>query len=679
MNTLKKQKIWVCWRFENVRGRDTKVPYNARTGGKAMSNNPDTWSSFETATAAADKYNGLGLMFGGGLCGLDIDGADEHTTENPLAAEVIDLFKGTYIERSPSGKGYHILFKCDMSQIPIITGKDGEPKLDSRYYYKNPKNGLECYFSGLTKRYFTYTGNKISECEEITDQTTEVLYFLDKYMKRNAEKPTKFDILDKARRAKNGSKFISLYDKGDISAYNGDDSSADLALCELLAFYLQGNTVEIDGAFRQSALYRPKWERADYRQMTLEKAVTMCGGEFYRGAGRPRKDSGTKEEKPYLTPDILREYFENNGISVRFNVITRAAVIKGVEGESTEQLEQNFSALIYSQIQGNFKGCTKSLVADYIDIIAARNEFNPVLELLDSVQYDGADYLTELYNILHIPHDDDLSRILIKKWLMQTIALLHNTTDTPFGADGCLVLTGRQGIGKTSLFRKLALMPQFFKEGCVLDFRNKDSYISALSGWIAEMGEIETTFKSDIEHLKGFITQTVDEYRRPYARKEVHALRRTSLCGTCNSEQFLIDNTGNRRFWSVAVDSIDLERLEKFNVLQLWKQVEQLVKADLQGFRLTPDERTALDERNTIHEKPLKAQNEIEDILSRDNVILEYMTVTDFKNLYSDELRAYSAPQIGKALDRLGYGVEVKKIGGKVKKLRYLPKRVFKC
>ena len=282
----------------------------------------------------------------------------------------------------------------------------------------------------------------------------------------------------------------------------------------------------------------------------------------------------------------------------------------------------------------------------------------------------------------NISESDALSRILIKKWLWQSVSLLHNNPAQPFGADGVLVITGAQGIGKTTLFRKLALNPQVFKEGVAIDFRDKDSYIRALSCWISELGEIESTFKSDVERLKEFITQNVDEYRKAYGRGDIRSVRRTSLCGTCNSEQFLIDHTGNRRFWSVAVNQIDLERLLKFNAVQLWKQIQVLSDGNLQGFRLTKEEQAQLTERNAEHEKKLKGENEVEDILNAVStpyfrIVMEEMTTTDFKNLYRDELRAYTAAQIGKVLDKLGYGVEIKKRDGKTQRLRTLPKREY--
>lgn len=682
MNDLKKQSVWICWQYETDKdGRPTKIPYNAKTGGKAMSNNRQSWSDYQTAFSACKRYDGMGFMFADGICGIDIDGADGHTKSNPLQNEILQLFEGTYIERSPSGSGFHILFRCDMSRIPKTTDKDGKIKLDTRYYQKNKSNELECYFSGLTNRYFTYTGDRVSDTENITDKTEEVLYFLEKYMYKGGKRLSE-NIIDIARKAKNGTKFIALYDRGDISAYNNDESSADIALCNMLAFYLQGDINAIDTAFRGSALYRQKWERTDYREATISNAIALCGGEYYKGRGRPRKEPQKDDTDDLFTPEVLSDYLTENGVTVRLNDVTQSIDIEGMQGESQERLHSNISAILYSELQGNFKRCNIQIISAYLDIIASRNRYNPVIELLNSYDYDGRDYLSELYSILHIADNDELSRTLIKKWLWQSISLLHNDETEPFGADGVLVITGRQGIGKTSLFRKLALKPQFFKEGVCVDFRDKDTYIRALSCWIAEMGEIESTFRSDIERLKAFITNTVDEYRRPYGRDNIRALRRTSLCGTCNSDEFLLDRTGNRRFLTVQIDKIDLDRLRDFNAVMLWKQIEQMALNDIQGFRLTQAEQKQLAERNANHEKKLKGENEIEDILNQsDNakysIQWQTMTVTDFKQLYADELRAYSAAQIGKVLDKMGYNAEIKKIDGKTQRLRVLPKRNY--
>ena len=262
-------------------------------------------------------------MFANGICGIDIDNKTSDS-ELDVQAEAVMNLMDTYTERSPSGTGWHIIFSCDVSQIPTVNGK-----LDGQFYQKNPHNGLECYLSGLTNRYFTFTeqGNG----KPIEDRTAQVLVFFEKYMFRDnfqekreptpmatphtegRETPTTTDILEQIRKSKQGYKFSTLFDRGDTSAYNNDDSVADIALCSILAFWLQGDFHEIDSYFRQSRLYRDKWERADYRANTINKAVDLCGGNYRKLPGRPKK---TKEKRVYTETerDLLNKIVEKYGV-----------------------------------------------------------------------------------------------------------------------------------------------------------------------------------------------------------------------------------------------------------------------------------------------------------------------------------------------------------------------------
>lgn len=673
MQTLKNSNYWLGWKYHKTKdGKTTKPPYNIRTGKQCGSNNPTNCVTYEQAYSNKDNYNGVGFIVPVGYVVIDVDGLEEHTKENPLQQETYKLFEQTYVEKSPSGSGIHIVAKCDLNRIPTTKGEKGKIKLDSRYYQKNANKELECYFGGITNRYITYTGNVISPKDEITDQTEAVLEFLNKYMLKDIA-PT-FDeiddIINKARKAKNGHIFSALFDYGNTSAYNNDDSRADLALCNYLAFWFQGKADLIDEAFKRSKLYRDKWEREDYRAETINKAIQNCAGKFYKGAGRPRKND--KEDLLDFTPEILEEYLTEKNISIKWNEMTQTANITGVQGESKEHINANLPAILFSKLQGKYKRCNMNTIQSYLDIIATRNKYNPVIDLLDNYTYDGKDYLTEFLEILGIDDEDELSKTLIKKWLWQGIAMLHNDEEKPFGAESVLVFTGRQGIGKTSAFRKLCLIPELFKSGVCIDFRDKDTYINASTGWIVELGEIESTFKKDVEQLKAFITQERDIYRKPYARDTIQAIRRTNLCGSCNSDRFLIDTTGNRRFWTVPLEYVDLARLESFNALQLWKQIELIALNNLQGFRLTQEESKLLAERNGEHEKLLKGEEEILDILNYENSDLRYMTITEFKNLYPS-LRNYSSIQISMVLDKLGYTMKKKKVAGKVQRVRLLP------
>ena len=204
-------------------------------------------------------------------------------------------------------------------------------------------------------------------------------------------------------------------------------------------------------------------------------------------------------------------------------------------------------------------------------------------------EWDGHDRLPELYDIMRINDFDDLSKTLVHKWLLMSLALLENRFDDAFGADGILVIQGPQGIGKTSLVSKLGLSPKYTKIGLYVDTRDKDTIIRATSAWICEMGELETTLKSDMERLKAFITADYDRYRLPYARSDTTIVRHTSFIATCNSDKFLVDETGSRRFWTVPCQEIFFDLGEAFAILSTFSQM--LVK-NLQNHYRSPSKKS---------------------------------------------------------------------------------------
>jgi hypothetical protein len=125
------------------------------------------------------------------------------------------------------------------------------------------------------------------------------------------------------------------------------------------------------------------------------------------------------------------------------------------------------------------------------------------------------------------------------------------------------------------------------------------------------------------------------------------------------------------------VDDIDLKRLNDLDALQLWRQVKAVCADFPNEFRLTREERQQLAARNCQHERPLKAQMEIEDILSdaeqdADGFEWRDTTVSEFKLEYAT-LAKYSTAQIARALDKLGICAERKRMDGKITKLRRLP------
>ena len=290
-------KNWVCYELRanpDNPAKPKKIPLNPQTGLEAKSNDASTWGDYHTAIDRAKtlENGGVGFMFGApgnpcGIAGIDLDDCfdsddDGHNFLTAEANEIVSLMD-SYTEYSPSGQGLHILFKLSRSlhelDASFNTGK------------KNSALCIEIYDSG---RYFTFTGRVYGESKSINERTEHARQVIAKYFtqarpakKQEPQSQTQItynrpDESDAELWAKmfnnatNGLKIRSLYE-GDISDYNGDDSSADLALCNHLAYYTNNDAWRIDRMFRESRLYRAKWDEMrgnqTYGEMTIQKAI----------------------------------------------------------------------------------------------------------------------------------------------------------------------------------------------------------------------------------------------------------------------------------------------------------------------------------------------------------------------------------------------------------------------
>ena len=393
------------------------------------------------------------------------------------------------------------------------------------------------------------------------------------------------------------------------------------------------------------------------------------------------------KKKEMIDYKLFSEFIEKQGYSVRYNQITHNFEFFGFDKrESAEHLAENVPTILRDKLKKLYSHVARQDITDYITQYATRNKYNPVLSAIQSVKWDGKDRVSEIYDIFKIPADTEegkYSRIFIQKWLMQCVCGLFNNIENPFSLDIILVFQGKQGIGKTRFFEMLALNSKFFGEGICLDPRDKDSIIQATSKWISELGELGSTMKKDMDSVKAFLTKSTDEYRTPYGKASLHYPRMTSFVGTVNDEQFLIDQTGNRRFATVPL-SLDLvidyeSQIKPFNALQLWSQIYEMVKYKDKSscFRLTEDEKCYLEKRNSAFVKPMKAEYEVLDILDEQQTeeqgyicTMKDMTVTEFIRIHSLK---YDTATVGKVLSKHGYKSQHKRINGKISRVLTLP------
>jgi len=260
---LKELKQWVCWSGD-------KLPKNPNTGKNAQSNNPNTWSDYETAVSAVEKYmfDGIGFMFDNGYFGVDLDDCSDELRD--------EFTKGlnSYTEISKSGTGIHIICKGTLPEG------------------RRRKNNVEMYDGG---RYFIMTGKTFLETT-IKDCTETIKPLHEKYV-NDLRKPKSIgfiptsktiklnddEVISKIRSSKNGFLFQALF-SGNWEGIYPSQSEADYEMCKILAFWTGKDSEQMDRIFRSSHLFREKWDRKQsgttYGQITIANANNKTNSVF---------------------------------------------------------------------------------------------------------------------------------------------------------------------------------------------------------------------------------------------------------------------------------------------------------------------------------------------------------------------------------------------------------------
>lgn len=237
---------------------------------------------------------------------------------------------------------------------------------------------------------------------------------------------------------------------------------------------------------------------------------------------------------------------------------------------------------IYSLAQRNECSIKPQDVGMFATTVAIQNKYNPwqdyvvscLDEFTDVEELKKYETIKAIFNTLKIRnhYDKEFAFILFKKFLMHFIA---SYTLADYGCNGVFILQGPQNTGKTSFFQNI-VPDGFFKSGMSVNPESDDSVRKVLKYMLVELGEIEGTLKADVNKLKNFITEKTFAFRKQYSDFIEENKRYTVLCGTCNSEEFLKDETGDRRYWVIPIGSIDFEELNKVNINKLWAEVYYL-------------------------------------------------------------------------------------------------------
>lgn len=213
----------------------------------------------------------------------------------------------------------------------------------------------------------------------------------------------------------------------------------------------------------------------------------------------------------------------------------------------------------------------KDKIKDAKDVVLTRHRKHPIREYLNALQWDGTPRLEKLI-IDYIGADDtELNREMTKKHFTAAVARIMNPGCK---YDYCLIMTGPEGVGKSTL---LSIMGGDWFNDSITTTEGKEGMEQLRRAWLVELAELSSIKRSDVEQVKSYITRRDDTYRQAYGTTVVKHPRQCVFCGTTNEDYFLKGDTGNRRFWVIAVDPAkrrfgDYQQQLKIDRDQLWAE-----------------------------------------------------------------------------------------------------------
>lgn len=613
---LKAQKIWGLWDLETRNGKTTKVPYNAMTNKRAKSNDPSTWCGFEQAITALKEHKrkGLAIFLGGGLCGLDVDHVDPELTKyekdpksDNLVNRLKDLTNNSYMEISQSGAGIHVLFKGYLPDNVNNHPKDKPFELYSK------------------ERFFALTGNLLTESSYKLLDGEQVLKLVNSTVgmkkKRSQTSGTSQndlstdEIVNKILSSDQGVKFKRLMD-GDLTDYDDDNSSADIALCNILAFWTNRDPEKMDEIFRKSKLYRPeKWDKkhhsdgSTYGQGTIQRAIE----DTPRGYNvvhfpvssssdtsnvitiRNRNDNTLAElqHKPTTPNDWTRFFILKKKSNGEFEGIKTTATknalliinndpnIKGLFkfNEFTQNVEVCKDKTINLTKWGSgvikfYKGSLKDIDVNNLGIyIESYPKYHVTFKaqlIYDAIEASArqhsfnpiVDYMNECKkNWDGKRRLDDFFPIYLGAEKSITTSLITRlwfmggvakAYNPTAKFDYVLDIVGGQGTGKTTLLQKIAPLGMYTDQ--FTSFTDRDDLANMKDAFIVNDDEMDASNKCGFAEVKKFITLQRFKYRKPYGRISEEYPKHFIIARTTNEKAHLKDRSGDRRFMTILVN-----------------------------------------------------------------------------------------------------------------------------
>lgn len=222
-----------------------------------------------------------------------------------------------------------------------------------------------------------------------------------------------------------------------------------------------------------------------------------------------------------------------------------------------------------------FQSIGREVIRDVVSHAARAHQFDSAQLWLDSLKWDGVPRVEAFFSSYFGAEQTQYHQAAaVYLWT----ALAGRVLDPGCKCDMVPILVGPQGAGKSTAVMAMVPAPEHYVE---IDFAAKEDDLARKmrGALVAEFAELKGLRGREIEHVKAFITRQYENWTPKFKEFNQSYPRRCVFIGTTNQDEFLADETGNRRFLPVSVGRVDVEALRK-DAGQLWAEAAALWAID---------------------------------------------------------------------------------------------------
>lgn len=539
----------------------------------------------------------VGGKISGGLVIIDFDSHGIEINEVfEKYKEIIDqnnseLWQKLVIQQTPSG-GFHIFFKCD--------NPCGNLKLATKILSNNQKltiietRGEGGYVLIHPAKGYNLIQGVLTQIPKLTEDETKLLLYSAKLFDEDAPKETitNQNYLNEIQKNRPGDIFNQKYTVEDLIGLlpewqwrefspgkyyltrpgknKGVSATFNVVPNRLYVFTTNGFPFEPNRAYDPFAIYTIIKHNGDFKKASFE-----LSNKGYKS------NLDSLDVKGHSSIDNIIDFIFNfltSNYQIRYNIVKNIIEIKPKNSILTtwQVFDDRELNSIWTVLRRQRRNITLQAIQSVINSNLIES-YNPIYSFFESLpKYNNEDHINQLLNLTTTaPGQEKAWKMYFTKWLTACVASAYEASLN----HTCLVLVGRQGIGKNTFIDSLVppeLKPYYYTGN--LDPKQKDSKIIVCEYFLINLDELETTTKDEIGLIKSLMTTEIISYRYPYGHRAGNYRHRANFIASINRVHFLDDYTGTRRFLPIEFENIDYIALRSgvIDIYQLWAQAKHL-------------------------------------------------------------------------------------------------------